>query len=239
MLGWCQSHLVHRAWTVKPAGEKAVGLSVESGNATILVMPIDTALPWNKHDEARSISPFWKGDRDRFLKHQSHWIVAIVGEEPPLTEARELSRFLTMLSAEISEVSAIGWGPSAMWMDCATFTQMASSPDAVERLTAWVAVLVGDYKGRLSGYSAGLNALGLMDIEVFGYEGQPAELMGWIYDLANYVLGREAVINDGETVGQSEDEKLVVRHKRSKFDRKDTVMAIEVTPTKKWWKPWG
>lgn len=238
MLGWCQTHLPHRSWTVEP-GKNGMGLTLASGGTNVMVIPIDKPLPWDKADEARSISPLWQGDRDRFLGHQAHWIVAIFGDDPPLTEARELSKFLTMLASEIGEVSAVGWGPSAMWMDRETFSSLANSSDQVERVTAWVAVLVGDHKGQLAGYSAGLDALGLMDIEVFGYPGEPGELMAWIYDMANYVVGREAVIKEGETVGQTEAEKFPIRHKRSQFDRNEKVMAVQCAPAKPWWKPWG
>jgi len=237
-LEWCKAHLFHREWTVGDAGQVDGSLALTSDGLNVMVMPMGVAVPGNDAIENPHISPFWKGDRERFRRHAAHWIVVVFGDEPPMAEAQELSRILVMLSSQIKEVSGICWGPTTMWIDPAEFEKLTNDPELIGRIPAWVSVHAGDMNGQVSGYSSGLDALGFMDIEVFGFNGPAVELMGWIYDLATYIVDRGQVINHGETVGQTAEERIPVRHARSSFDRKQTVMRIECTPQKKWWKFW-
>jgi hypothetical protein len=54
--------------------------------------------------------------------------------------------------------------------------------------------------------------------------------LGFIYDLATYLVGQNAQIADGETVGDSPAQRIVVRHRPSPIDPNQTVLAIDLPP---------
>lgn len=75
----------------------------------------------------------------------------------------------------------------------------------------------------------GLRQFGAMEIEIERSSWQPRELHDFAHKVANYVLTAGTVIKDGDTIGNSAEQKIVVRHGRSKFDNGSEVYKI-LTP---------
>ena len=73
-------------------------------------------------------------------------------------------------------------------------------------------VYFGLYMGEkgLCGYTYGLNAFGKTEIEVLDVQDQPMGLLNFLSNVVNYVVGYEAELHDGETIGFSEDQKLPI-----------------------------
>ncbi|CUO76798.1 DUF4261 domain-containing protein [Clostridium paraputrificum] len=73
-------------------------------------------------------------------------------------------------------------------------------------------IYIGIYPSEkgFSAYTCGMDYFDKDEIEVINSKTTPSELYGFIYDIVSYVLEYNAVLNDGETIGFSEKEKLPI-----------------------------
>ena len=68
-------------------------------------------------------------------------------------------------------------------------------------------------------YTLGMNQFGLKEIEVDSSSLNPRELFEFVCNIAHYLIHSGPVIADGNTVGGSEDERIVVQHRASMIEQ--------------------
>jgi hypothetical protein len=71
-----------------------------------------------------------------------------------------------------------------------------------------------------------MNQFGLMEIESDRTKMQPMELVQFVSNIANYLIQSGPVIADGNTVGGSEEQRILVRHRPSMIDESHRVYKI-------------
>jgi hypothetical protein len=126
--------------------------------------------------------------------------------------------------------------PSKLFQDFATKIMPGMPP-----LHIWVDFRCGwTGEGVASGFTQGMRALGHMEFETESALESPGELRERLTMLANYVLEHGPVIRDGDTIGQDENERILVVYAPSVFGSEDDVMRLEYSrPTqikkKSWW----
>lgn len=92
----------------------------------------------------------------------------------------------------------------------------------------WVDFRVGDGDANLSsGFTSGLDALGLMDIVATETPESVAGLRERLTGLAGYLISNGLVINDGDTIGHDEDELIRVVYGDSEFGHEKQVMLLK------------
>src|SRR5262249_42888925 len=75
-------------------------------------------------------------------------------------------------------------------------------------------------------YTLGMSQFGLMDIEVDRCKREPQDLFEFVADIAHYLIQSGPVIADGNTVGGSADERILVHHRASMIDQHRRVYKI-------------
>ncbi|WP_178372561.1 DUF4261 domain-containing protein [Massilia sp. CF038] len=128
--------------------------------------------------------------------------------------------------------------PKNLFADFATEVIPHGAP-----LPIWVDYRVGwnDGKTHSAGFTTGLAALGLMEMEAQLAAESPAELRKRFEAITHYLLENGMVIRDGDTVGESASEKIRVQYCPSHFGAKDPVMQLVYAANgdkKPWWKLW-
>ena len=58
-------------------------------------------------------------------------------------------------------------------------------------------------------YTTGLESLGHSELEVPHYEGSPQALLDLAYNIAHYMLDKRKVLDDGDTIGVTEQVQVV------------------------------
>lgn len=153
---------------------------------------------------------FWKGAVDAASRHQAHVIVAVVGEGDPF-EAGKL--FVKVASACLKQENALAIYTSETVFEpemyCAVAQDMKEDEETYPILDWIYFGLYQDEKG-MNGYTYGMTAFGKDEIEVVGSAASPAELHEFLFDIASYVLYDDVLLQDGETIGFTEDEKLAI-----------------------------
>ena len=75
-------------------------------------------------------------------------------------------------------------------------------------------------------YTLGMSQFGLMDIEVDRCKMDLEDLFEFVSNIAHYLIQSGPVIEDGNTVGGSADERILVRHRASMIDADRQVYRI-------------
>ena len=74
----------------------------------------------------------------------------------------------------------------------------------------WIYIGLYQTEKGMNGYTYGMTAFGKDEIEVVESAAAPAELHEFLFDIASYVLYDDVLLQDGETSGFTEDEKLPI-----------------------------
>ena len=65
-------------------------------------------------------------------------------------------------------------------------------------------------EGGLCAYTDGMRAFGRDEMEVLDAGAEPGDLRGFLLDIADYVLENGVALQDGETIGFGEDQRLAI-----------------------------
>jgi Domain of unknown function (DUF4261) len=86
--------------------------------------------------------------------------------------------------------------------------------------------LVRASEDELGLYTLGMDQFGLMNLEVDRCKMDVQDLFEFVSNLAHYLIQQGPIIADGNTVGGSEEERILVRHRPSMIDTKRRVYKI-------------
>ncbi|MNE94294.1 hypothetical protein D3C80_1922450 [compost metagenome] len=81
----------------------------------------------------------------------------------------------------------------------------------------WVYIgLVSDENSN-SAYTYGLKEFGKTEIEVLESDMQRSDLYDFVVAVTSYIIGYDAVLLDGQTIGFTEEQKIQITESKAKF----------------------
>ena len=172
----------------------------------------------------------WPNGREEAAAHRAHVIVTVAGgsaESTPVESALALSK-LALVALRLFDGIGVYWGAASVCHSREFFENACDGMNEEQLpVLAWLRFqFVSDDDGSKKFYTLGMPQFGLMDIEVDRVDGEPGEVFGFVADIAHYLLQSGPVIADGNTVGGSAEERIVVRHLPSLIDPEKTVYKI-------------
>lgn len=213
---------------VQDAERQSVELQI--GPEIALIGPKRPAMPWGLLERPCKAAWYWPEAIPVMQNHRWHSVIV-------LKESRaspiEKSLLLTRLTAVLGE----GLGYSGVYWDSATMVHSAESFSAAAEamtpkdlpLRLWISFrAVENTDGTNTLFTTGLDALGQMEIEAPATRVPTAELERWAFNIAHYLLTSGERIDDGESVGRNQDEKVRVRHAPSMFDSTRPVLQLQI-----------
>jgi hypothetical protein len=207
-------------------GDGTISFGLGDVDVVLGVMP--APVPWSDLEGPCATSVLWPEAAAEVQAHQVHVIVTVSGELDPI----ELSTALTQATAAVMASSelAIGvfWTNAALLAPKALFNDFASEVLPLgPPIHIWVDFRVGRIdESHSAGFTTGMAALGLMELEARHAPEKPSELHERFTSIAEYLLTQGPVIGDGDTIGTSEDEKIQVVYSRSEFGIEGEVMRF-------------
>jgi hypothetical protein len=160
---------------------------------------------------------YWPTAETDLSGHAAHLLVTLVDEGgKPVEKALALTRLTAALAATAPSVGVF-WGPGRIVHPPGAFVeQVATAGEHSLPLFLWVDFRIERVDGEpgasgLRLFTTGLEALGAEEIEVADYVGEPGELVGFVYNVAHYMLERRKVINDGDTIGLTDAVQVTAR----------------------------
>lgn len=151
----------------------------------------------------------------------------------------EKSKLLTQVTASVLETCPAALG--VYWCNATLVIQPELFRDfAVKILPAgpplpiWVDFRIGkNEQGQVSGFTTGLRALGLMELETHNASEPGSELRSRFEGLIYYLLENGPIIKDGDTIGEDQHERIKVVYADSKFGHAEQVLRLDYEPIKK------
>ncbi len=170
----------------------------------------------------------WPEAAQTFQRHRSQLAVIIErGPGSAIHKSLLLSRLVALLGADFDYL-AVYWDAATMVHAAEVFTAAASqmSPRSLP-LRLWVDFrFIPDDDGSLTLVTFGLRAFDLFEIEIRSSARSAAVLLRLAFNLAYHQLDG-GVVEDDQTIGRDDDERILVRHERSMFDPERTVLSLK------------
>lgn len=192
--------------------------------------PIPAAIPGGEAEENADWNFLWPNGREEAATHQAHVIVTTMSVEnqTPILSALAVSQ-LALVALRLFDGIGVYWGNGNVCNSRGVFEEFCR--DLAEGhlpVPVWLRFqLVPNDDESVGIYTLGMRQFGLMDLEVDQCELDVGELFEFVANVAQYLIQRGPVIADGNTVGGSEDQRILVRHRPSMLDKSKKVYKIE------------
>ncbi|HEX6963281.1 MAG TPA: DUF4261 domain-containing protein, partial [Lacipirellula sp.] len=76
-------------------------------------------------------------------------------------------------------------------------------------------------------YTTGLETLGQSELEVARFEGSAQELLDFSYNIAHYLLEKRKVVNDGDTIGLTDEVRATAHRSTSMLGGDLEVISLQ------------
>ena len=171
----------------------------------------------------------WPDGRDEAARHRSHVIVTNIGagDQTPVQSAITVSR-LALVALKLFDGIGVYWGNASVCNSREVFEGFCEdiSEEHVP-VPVWLRFQpVRASNDEIGLYTLGMSQFGLMDIEVDRCRMDLQELFEFVSNIAHYLIRSGPVIADGNTVGGSAEERILVRHRPSMIDQGRRVYKI-------------
>ncbi|HKR21275.1 MAG TPA: DUF4261 domain-containing protein [Pyrinomonadaceae bacterium] len=209
-----------RDYSVDIATENIV--TIMRGDSTVgLLAHMPTPIPNQEAEENADGNFLWPNGKEEAAAHRSHVIVTNVGagDQTPIQSAISVAR-LALAALKLFDGIGVYWGNAGVCNSRELFEEFCED---VSEENVPVPVLLRFQLVRAAGdeiglYTLGMNQFGLMEIEVDGSGMTAQDLFEFVCNIAHYLIQSGPVIADGNTIGGSEDERILVQHRPSMIE---------------------
>ena len=205
-------------------------ITVARGESTVgLLAHLPVPIPNNEAEENADRNFLWPNGRDQAATHRSHVVVTNIGsdDQTSVQSALAVSR-LALVALKLFDGIGVYWGNASVCNSREVFE--AFCEDISEEhlpVPVWLRFQpVRASDDEIGLYTLGMKQFGLMEIEVDRCRMNLQEVFEFVSNLAHYLIQSGPVIEDGNTVGGSEDERILVRHSSSMLDQQQAVYKI-------------
>lgn len=210
--------------------ENGEALSYSIGERdTLILMPIAAPIPDGEAEAMAEYSISSLGTGWQLGHHEAH-LVATLNEEDKQPSVRRLLRFSRLLTGVIDGVDdAVGiyCGDAHATHDPDFFRDMAMEEGLVP-VHLWNGVSIASNQEQVSLLSLGMKQLGQPNLKLTGPRAEGDAIIGLFFNLLEYAANRGAAVADGETVGRTAGEKLIVRHEPSPVAEGETIWCVDL-----------
>jgi hypothetical protein len=193
--------------------------------ASVALMP--RAVPGGEADDHARFSVMAIAKKWTLPPHTAHLMVMTMNAgASPLERARTAHRLIAAATAAAGPNAVgvyVGNGgvthPADFYIDVVG--------DEADAIVAWSGVSFGRSGERFSFLSTGMRQLGLPDVELSFQSTEPADALAALYDIMLYVARRGTALPEGDTVGQTDDQRVQVHYVASPVDPAIKVMRLD------------
>lgn len=186
---------------------------IRHAGAMIAVSLMPAPIPDGEAEEHAKRNYLWRGATEAVSQHQAHLMVAILGGEISAVRAGELLVKTVVSCCKQEGVLGIYANETVYQPEyyCHFSDMMNDGLFPIFNLV-WFGLYNG--KGGMCGYTSGMRSFGYDEMEVLDSHATAEDLIDLLSDIANYVITDEVLLQDGETIGFSEEQKLPITRSR-------------------------
>ena len=194
--------------------------SYEGGTVVVGFMP--TPIPDNSAEVGAERNFLWKDAVETVKRHQAHLIVTILGNDISPVEAGILIVKITAACCKQSGVLGVLANSVVYEPDYYVEFSSVINDDMFPVYNLVWFDLFSDEKG-ISVSTFGLANFGHEEIEVIDSQAEPSELIEFLADISCYIITEDVDLQDGETIGFSEEQKLPITRSKAVFTEGETI----------------
>lgn len=207
--------------------ETAILFRLGRDDAAVALVP--KPISWTTLEGPCATAWWWPEATEKMRNHNSHILVALAGAADDLIR-RPIT--LTQLTAAVTaQVDAAGvcWGQGRLVHSPQGFVEEARDI-AIDRLPLhlWIDFRVErTAEGMHRLFTTGMTEFRQPEIEIPPTEKDPAEMIDFAYSVASHLITSRATIEDGQTFGRTETEKVLASRAPSMLD--DSVEVLQLS----------
>jgi hypothetical protein len=206
-------------------GLGAMTFTVDGMRGALVVVP--APIPAGELEGPAATSWLWPDAPEEIEGVNAHVVMWVSGKGRPLDAYLALSR---LVCAGLRATGALGvyWGSARQLIRADVFNGIAhDAEDGSLPVVLWVDFRAFVDDGRAALFTVGLRAFGLMELEIAPSDRPAGDLRELAMGVATYLIEQGPVLGDGDTVGATDEQRVVVRHAPSMIDRPGTVYRLE------------
>ena len=181
------------------------------GDTLVAISLMPARVPDDEAEYFAETNYMWSEAVEVTKTHKAHLLVAVLPRELPPVEAGKL--YVKVVSACLKQPNAIGVYTSGTVFQPEFYIEVASMMrEDEEALPVLDWVYMGLYRNEEgnNAYTYGMKAFGKDEMEILGSKQGLSELQGFMFEIACYVIGSDVTLQDGETIGVREEQKLPI-----------------------------
>lgn len=210
-------------------------LSLRGAMGSVVVGAMPAPVPEAEADAYSQYSAGFIGRESKPLKHAAHLIVAFMPTQPkrwfqkrpnPSAQREELRTFIRVLAALAVTTPSVGvyWNRACATHPVEFFVKAASEDDFSPLLWSGIEWITDRSELRL--LSLGMAQVELPNLLLTAPLEKSEEAFECFETFLRYVADRGSPIGEGESIGRSADEKLLVHYTSSPRDDTETVWSV-------------
>ncbi len=175
---------------------------------TVACSLLPSPVPDHEAEEAAKRNILWNDGANAVAKHQAHMIVAVMNKFDALNQQELLAKVACSL---LKLDNAIGIYKAPTVYDKEFYINFAKTIDEGE-CPVPIYVYVGMYidEKKVYAFTSGMSVFGKLEMEITGTEAEPDDVLNFMYSICEYVITEDIELNDGETIGFTEDQKVPI-----------------------------
>ena len=186
---------------------------IADNNGMILTASLMPApIPDNEAVEQAKTNYRWKEAIEVAEKHKAHLLVSVInsGDVDNIEGAKH---YVKLLANATKQEGCLGINilgtviHPQMYYD---FAKLYDENDDFPIENIVYIGLYGDENNTVSGYTYGLEQFGKKELEIIKSSEEAEEVYNFLASISDYIITSDVVLNDGETIGFSEEQKIQI-----------------------------
>ena len=186
---------------------------IADNNGMILTASLMPApIPDNEAVEQAKTNYRWKEAVEAAEKHKAHLLVSVINRGD-MDNIEGAKHYVKLLANATKQEGCLGINilgtviHPQMYYD---FAKLYDENDDFPIENIVYIGLYGDENNTVSGYTYGLEQFGKKELEIIKSLEEAEEVYNFLASISDYIITSDVVLNDGETIGFSEEQKIQI-----------------------------
>lgn len=198
------------------ASEEAAVIRIPGGSITLGFMPLP--IPGGDLEWPVTAAWHWPEAREALKHHQAHLIVFAASDRRSQIDVTLWLTQVVAAAAAVADAAGVYHGHASLVIEPEQYSAQALEAGPGELpVFLWIGFHPVPEPGGMSIYTTGMSAFGHLELEAHDTNLTVPDLLSRMADVAHYQLSTSARLEDGHTFGATAEERIAVRHRKSRY----------------------
>lgn len=211
---------LQQEWGIVPDKDEPVetdgngALSFNADGLFCSIAPMPAPIPNGEAERSAALNYYWPEAAATAARHQAHLLVVVMPlakTDSEVSPIEIMSLYSKLACTALADGNALGIYTSGTVFAPDFYRSVCNTLHRSDLpIPAWI--FIGLYTGENgnNAYTIGLRQFGKTEMEILHSQHRPGELLDTLYAICGYVIGQNIQLQDGETIGSSETQKLAI-----------------------------